>query len=198
MKDGESKVRGADRIDFPALWVLVRIVQILLLVIYAKFTYLSLGTDSFVSGLISSICFLLIIGAFVHGVATGTVDSSGIHYRRYFRMKTVEWSDVQGIEWVTFRLKILITSKGKRKRKLVFLLNPLKSIGAYWAHRLGAEVAPPEILERIHALPIETPPNMGSAPPYSRWILRVFVGFGVLFVLVFLWRILSATSPVSH
>jgi hypothetical protein len=88
VEDANSKTRRADQIDVPALWVLVRGAQILLIVIYAKFSYLSLGTDSFVSGLISSIGFLLIIGAFVHGIATGTVDNSGIHYRRYFRQKT--------------------------------------------------------------------------------------------------------------
>ncbi len=198
MEDANSKTRRADQIDVPALWVLVRGAQILLIVIYAKFSYLSLGTDTFVSGLISSIGFLLIIGAFVHGIATGTVDNSGIHYRRYFRQKTVSWADVLEIQWVRSRLKVLIKGKGKRKKKLVFLLNPLKVEGAYWAHRLGRDVSPPEILERIHALPIETPPTIASAPPYAKWYLRLFLGFGILFVLVFLWKLLSAPSPVSH
>jgi hypothetical protein len=198
MENGKSKGRSADQIDFPALWVLVRGVQILLTVIFAKFAYLSLGTDSFVSDLVSSIGLLLMLGAFVHGVATGTADSTGIHYRRYFRQKTVAWADALEIQWVRSRLKVLIKGRRKRRRTLVFLLNPLKSEGAYWAHRLGREVSPPEILERIHALPIETPPAIASAPPYARWYLRLFLALGILFVLVFLWKLLSASSPVSH
>ncbi len=198
MEDGQSKRRGADQIDFPALWVLVRGAQVLLIVIYAKFAYLSVGSDSFFSGLISSIGLLLIVGALAHGLATGTVDSYGIHYRRYFRQKNVSWMDVLEIQWVGFKLRVLIRGGGKRKRKITFLLNPLKSTGAYWANRLGAEVAPPEILERIHALPIETPPAIASASPYSKWILRGFSGLVVLLVLIFLWRFLSALSHAAH
>ncbi len=198
MEDGQSKGRSVDQIDFPALWVLVRGVQILLIVIFAKFAYLSFATDSFVSDLVSSIGLLLMFGVLVHGVATGTADSAGIHYRRYSRQKTVSWTDVLEIQWVRSRLKVLIKGRGRRKKKLVFLLNLLKAEGAYWAHRLGRDVSPPEILERIHALPIETPPTIASAPPYARWYLRFFLGFGILFVLIVLWKLLSAPMPVSH
>jgi hypothetical protein len=198
MEDGQSKRRNADQIDFPALWALVRGVQILIIVILAKFTYLLLGTDSFVSNLVSSIGLLLMFGAFVHGVATGTVDSFGIRYRRYFRLKTVPWVDVLEIQWVRSRLKIFIQGRGKRKKKLVFLLNPLKVEGAYWAHRLGREVSLPEILEGIHALPIEAPPTIASAPPYARWYLLLILGLAIFFVLIVLWGLLSAPGPVSH
>jgi hypothetical protein len=198
MEDGSSKARTAEQIDFPILWVVVRGAQILLVVIYAKFAYLSLGTDAFVSGLISSIGLLLIFGALAHGLVTGTVDSSGIRYRRYFRHKTVSWADVSEIQWVRSRLKVFIRGRGKRRKKLVFLLNPLKAEGAYWAHRLGREVSPPEILERIHALPIETPPTIASAPPYAGWYLRLILAIGILFVLIVLWSLLSAHGPVSH
>ncbi len=198
MEAAQSKGRHPDKIDAPILWVLVRGAQILLTVIYAKLVYLSLGTESFVSGLISLIGLLLIIAVIVRGVATGRADSSGIHYRRYFRKTTVAWVDVQEIQWVGFYLRVLIRGSGKRKRKIIFLLNPLKSTGAYWANRLGTEVAPPEILERIHALPIETPPPISSSPPYSKWVLRGFSGLVVLFVFVFLWRLLSALSHSSH
>jgi hypothetical protein len=194
MEDGNSKTGRADQIDFPILWVLVRAVQILITVLYAKITYLSFGTGSFYWELFSSILFLLIIGAFAHGIATGTVDSSGIHYRRYFRLKTIARADVLEIQWVGFQLRV----RGNRKRKIKFLMNPLKSTGAYWANRLGKEVAPPEILERIHALQIETPPIIASAPPYSKWIVRGFSGVVVLFVVIFLWRLLSALSHSPH
>jgi len=198
MIDAQASGGRADQIDFPVLWYLVRGSQILVAVMFAKLTYLSLGTDSLEESLFSFLGMFLMIGAFVHGVATGTADSMGIHYRRYFRRKTVAWKDVLQIQWVKSRLKVLIRGRGKRKKTLVFLLNPLKSEGAYWAHRLGADVAPPEILARIHALQVESPPSISSAPPYSRWILRVFLGFVVLFVLVFLWRLFSAPSAVSH
>lgn len=198
MEDGLSKGRSADQIDFPILWVIVRSAQILLPVIYAKLTYLSFSADYFGLNLVSSVGMLLMVGLLLKGIATGTADSQGIHYRCYFRRKTVDWVNVLEIQWVRSRLKVFIRGRGKRKKKLVFLLNPLKAEGAYWAHRLGREVSPPEILERIHALPIETPPTIASAPPYARWYLRLFLGFGFLFVLVFLWKLLSAPSPVSH
>jgi hypothetical protein len=124
MEAGQFRGRSAGQIDYP-----VRGAQILLTLIYAKFTYFSLGTDSFVSGLFSSIGLLLIIGAVAHGVATGTADSSGIHYRRYFRQRTVAWADVLGIQWIKSWLKVSIKGRGKRKKTLVFLLNPLKAEG---------------------------------------------------------------------
>jgi hypothetical protein len=198
MEGGQLRGERADQIDFPVLWVSVRGAQILLAVIFTKQTYLSIGTDSFGLDLFSSIGFLLLFGLFVHRIVTGVADSSGIHYRRYFRMKTVSWNDVQEIQWVKSRLRVLIKKKSKRRRTLVFLLNPLKAEGAYLAHRLGAEVDAPEILERIHALPIETPPSITSAPPYPKWILRAFLVVVVLFVLVFLWKLLSAASHISH
>jgi hypothetical protein len=77
-------------------------------------------------------------------------------------------------------------------------LNPLKAVGAYWAHRLGTEVAAPEILQRINALPIETPPKVGSARPHSKWILWTFLGFFILFVLVLVWRLISASVGANH
>lgn len=191
MGDGQSKGRRPEQIDLPVLWVLVRGTQVLLAAFFAKAVYLSFNTDSFALDLFSAVSMLLVIWAFFRRVVTGTGDSSGIHYRRYFRLKTATWADIEEIQWVGYRLRVLI--RGKRKRVLVFLLNPLKSVGAYWAHRLGAEVAPPEILERIRSLPIEAPPQMASAPPHSRWVLRVFLGVGVLFLLVFLYRLLSAS-----
>src|SRR5216683_1541442 len=66
MEDGQSKGRSADQIDFPVLWVVVRGIQILLIVIYTKITYLSFGTGSFGADLTGSIGLLLIIGVFVH------------------------------------------------------------------------------------------------------------------------------------
>ena len=36
----------------------------------------------------------------------------------------------------------------------------------FFARGSGAEAAPPEILERIHALQIEAPARIASAPPY--------------------------------
>jgi len=198
MEDGQPKVRHPDQIDFPVLWFAVRGVQMLITVFYAKVTYLALGTDSFAVDLFSVVIMLIVIWAFFRGIATGKVDSSGIHYRLYFRLKTIAWADIQEIQWVNFRLKALIKGRGKRKRKIIFLLNPLKTTGAYWAHRLGAEVAPPEILERIHALPIETPPAISSAPLYPKWIVNTFVGLVVLMTLVMVWKLISALALNPH
>jgi hypothetical protein len=198
MENGHSGGKRPDQIDLPVLWALARGMQALVTVIFAKFAYISYGTGSFTEDLSSVIGMLLLIYLFLHRLVTGTADSSGVHYRRYFRLKTVPWGDVQEIQWVGFKLRIFIKGGGKRRKRLVFLLNPLKDVGAYWAHRLGTEVASPEILQRINALPIETPPKIGSAPPYSKWILWSLLAFVVLFVLVVLWRLLTASVGANH
>jgi len=198
VKNDQPSGRRPEQIDFPVLWFLTRGAQVLVAVIFAKMAYLELGTDSFSLDLFSFIGMFLIIWAFCRRVATGTADSSGIQYRLNLRLKTVAWTEVQEIQWVGFMLRVAIKRASKRNRVLVFLLNPLKSTGAYWAQRLGAEVPPPDILARIRALPIETPPNIASAPPNSRWLLRVFLVVAVLFVLVFLFRLLSAALGFSH
>ena len=187
---------GGDRpiqVDLPILWALARGAQALVTVIYAKFVYISVGTEAFVENCISVVGMLLLVYFFLHRLVTGTADSVGIHYRRYSRMHSIAWAEIQEVQWVGPRLRVLIKGRGGRRRKLVFLLNPLKALGPYWANRLGIEVAPPEILQRINALPIETPPTLVSGSPYSKWILWTFLGFFVLFVLVLVWRLVSAS-----
>jgi len=198
VEDGQSERRRPDQIDFPIFWFIARGSQMLLMVFYAKVTYLARGTDDFALDLFSVVIMLMMICLFFRGIATGKADSSGIHYRIYFRLKTVAWADVQEIQWINFRLKVLIKGRRKRKRRIIFLLNPLKTTGAYWAHRLGAEVGPPDILERIHALAIETPPPIASAPLYPKWIVRAFIGFVVLMTLVMVWRLISAAILNPH
>lgn len=187
-----------EQVDLPILWVLARGAQALVTVIYVKFAYVSIGTEDFVETFISVVGMLLLIYFFLHRLVTGTADSVGIHYRRYFRMHSIAWAEIQEVQWVGPRLRVVIKGRGKRRKKLVFLLNPLKASGPYWAHRLGAEVAPPEILQRVNALPIETPPKLVSSPPYSKWILWTFLGFFILFVLVLVWRLFSASFGASH
>src|ERR1700676_172844 len=148
------------------LWAVVRGGEILYAVMFVKMAYLSRGTESFIENVISSVGMLLILILFVHRVVTGWADSAGIHYRRYFRWKTLAWSDVQEIQWKGARVRVLIKGKKKPKAVLEFLLNPLKSIGPYMGKRLGAEVDPPAILKYIDALPIETPPPMSTTAPY--------------------------------
>jgi hypothetical protein len=202
MKKGMEEVqptgRRPDQIDCLPLWFVARGAQALLVVFYARVTYLAVGTPDFVLDLVSVVLMLVILGVFLRGIATGYADCSGIRYRLYFRLKTIAWAEIQEIQWMNFRLKVLIKRPGKRKRTVIFLLNPLKSSGAYWAHRLGAEVSPPEILQRIGALPLETPPAISSAPLYPKWILRAFAGLVILFVLVLLWKLLSASAIVPH
>ena len=198
MENDQPSGRRPEQIDFPVLWVLTRGAQLLLGVISAKAIYLGLGTAYFSENLYSAIGAFLMICLVLGRVATGTVDSSGIHYRLYFRFKTVDWADVLEIQWIGFKLRVVIKSGRKRKRVLVFLLNPLKVVPVYWAHRLGADVLPPEILDRIRALPIESPPTMASGSPYPKWTLRIHLGVIALFVLVFLWRLLSAAPGASH
>jgi hypothetical protein len=190
--------RRPEQIDFPTLWVLTRGAQLLLAVVSAKAIYLGLGTQYFSENLYSFIGCFLMICLVLGRIATGTVDSRGIRHRLYFRFKTVDWADVLEIQWIGFKLRVVIKSGRKRKRVLVFLLNPLKVAPVYWAHRLGADVLPPEILDRIRALPIESPPTMASAPPYPKWMLRIFLGVIALFVLVFLWKLLSPAPGVPH
>ena len=198
MENGQPSGRRPEQIDFPALWVLTRGVQLLLAVVSAKAIYLGLGTENFSENLYSMIGAFLIICLFLGRIATGTVDSRGIHYRVYFRFKTVDWANVLEIQWMGFKLRVVIKSGRKRKRMLVFLLNPLKVAPVYWAHRLGADVLPPEILERIRALPIESRPTMASASPYPKWVLRIHLGVIALFVLFFLWKLLLAVPGASH
>jgi hypothetical protein len=198
MENGQSGRQRPDQIDLPILWAFARGAQALVTVIYAKFAFISFGTKSFAEDVSSVIGMLLVMYLFLHRLVTGTADSTGVHYRRYFRLQSVPWGDVQEIQWVGFQLRILIKGRRMQKKKLIFLLNPLKALGPYWAHRLGTEVAPPEILQRISALPIETPPQIGSAPPYSKWILWTFLGFFILFVLVLIWRLISASVGANH
>jgi hypothetical protein len=198
VENNQSSGRRAQQIDFPSLWFLARGAQVLVAVVFAKMIFLASGTDFYSSTLYSFIGLFLMICLFLRGIATGTADSDGIHYRLYSRLKTVDWADVLEVQWVGIKLRVVIKRGRKRKRVLVFLLNPLKSMPAYWAHRLGADVLPPEILERIRALPIAAPPTMASAPPYPKWMLRIFLGVMALFVLVFLWRLLSAAPGVPH
>ena len=198
MENDQPIGRRPEQIDFPTLWLLSRGAQVLVAVVFAKVIYLGSGTEYFSESLYSFIGIFLVLCFFLRRIATGTADSSGIHYRVYFRFKTVDWADVLEIRWIGFKLRVVIKSGSKRKRLLVFLLNPLKVVPVYWAHRLGADVLPPEILDRIRTLPIESPPIMASAPPHPRWMLRIFLGVIALFVLVFLWRLLSAAPGTSH
>jgi hypothetical protein len=198
VENDQPSGRRPEQIDFPPLWVLTRGAQLLLAVASAKAIYLGLGTEYFSENLYSFIGIFLVICLFLGRIATGTVDSSGIHYRVYFRFKTVVWADVLELQWIGFKLRAVIKSGGKRKRVLVFLLNPLKVVPAYWAHQLGTDVLPPEILERIRALPIKSPTAMASASPYPKWMLLIHLGVIALFVLFFLWRLLSAVLGASH
>jgi hypothetical protein len=198
MEKDQAGGSRAQQIDSPSLWFLARGAQVLVAVVFAKIIFLASGTESFSSTLYSFIALFLMTCLFLRGIANGTADSSGIHYRFYFRFKDVAWADVQEIQWIGFRLKIAIHRANKRKRVLVFLLNPLKSIPDYWAHRLATEVLPPEILTRIQALPIATPPSMASAPPYSKWVLRIILSVMAFFVLVVLWRLFFAGAGGSR
>jgi hypothetical protein len=198
MENNQSSGRRAQQIDFSPLWFLARGAQVLVAVLFAKVIYLGSGTEYFSENLYSFIGIFSMLCFFLRGIATGTADSGGIHCRLYFRFKTVDWADVLELNWVGLKLRAVIKRGRKRKRVLVFLLNPLKAVPAYWAHRLGAEVLPPEILERIRALPIESPPTVASAPLYPKWMLRILLGVIALFCFVFLWRLLSVAPRVSH
>jgi hypothetical protein len=194
MGDNKAAYRPAMQIDAPMLWAAVRGGEILYAVIFAKMAYLSRGTESFVEDVISTTGVLLILALYVHRVVTGRADSEGIHYRRYFRWRTLPWSGVQEIQWKGARLRVLIKGKRKPKAVLEFLLNPLKAIGPYWGQRLGAEVEPPEIFTRIRSLSIEPLPTMSTAPPHSKWVMRFFFSVTILFFAIMLMRLLSATK----
>ncbi|HKN73932.1 MAG TPA: hypothetical protein VJW94_02045 [Candidatus Acidoferrum sp.] len=198
MENDQPNGRRPEQIDFQPLWVLTRGAQALIAVICAKVIYLVSGTNFFLANLYSIIGAFLVMCFFLGRVATGTVDSIGIHYRLYFRFKTVDWADVLEIQWIGFKLRAVIKSGLKRKRVLVFLLNPLKVAPVYWAHRLGADVLPLEILERIRAQPIESRPTMASTSPYPKWVLLIHFGVIALFVLFFLWKLLTASPGASH
>ena len=98
MENDQPSGRRPEQIDFPALWFLTRGAQMLVAVVFAKMIFLASGTDFFSSTLYSFIGLFLMICLFLRGIATGTADSDGIHYRLYFRFKTVDWADVLEIQ----------------------------------------------------------------------------------------------------
>ena len=193
MGNTQSHRKSVGQIDSPMLWVAVRGAEILYGVIFLKMAYLSRGTESFLEDAISMVGLLLILILYLHRVVTGWADSEGIHYRRYFRWKTLEWSDVQEIQWKGALLKVLVRGKKRPKAVLAFLLNPLKALGPYWAQRLGTDVEPPAIFKRINALPIEFPPPMSTVPSRSRFRWLVF-WVSILLLAIMLMRMLSAAS----
>lgn len=76
---------GEHRPDLlPILWILARGVQVLVTVIYLKFAYISIGTESFVENAVSVVAMLLLIYFFLHRLVTGTTDSFGIHLSPLF------------------------------------------------------------------------------------------------------------------
>jgi|GEM_PF-5500510 len=190
MENDDCNRGRPEQMDFPPLWFVARGVQVLVAVLFAKTIYLDRRSDNVLLDLLSCIGMVLLIALFFRGIATGTADNCGIRYRVYFRPKSVAWTEVEEIQWVSFRIRVLIRRANRRRRVLLFMLNPLKSVGAYWADRFGAEVPPPEILQRIRALQIDTPPKIVSAPPFQKWLLRIFLVVAALFVLGLAWRLL--------
>ena len=97
--NGQSGGHRPDQVDLPILWALSRGAQALVTVIYAKFAYVSIGTEAFVENCVSVVGMLLLVYLFLHRLVTGTADSSGIHYCRYFRMHSIPWSKIQEVQW---------------------------------------------------------------------------------------------------
>lgn len=155
--------------------------------------YLNRRTESALENVMSTACMLLILILYLHRVVTGWADGEGIHYRRYFRWKTLAWPDVQEIQWKGALLRVLVRGKKRPKAVLAFLLNPLNALGPYWAQRLGTDVEPPAIFKRINALPIESPPPMSTVPSHSRFRWLVF-WVSILLLAIMLMRMLSAAS----
>jgi hypothetical protein len=145
-----TKRTSVDQIDLPKIWYGLWGIELFFLIISAKLIYLDLHSDSFLSDTISMAIVLTVFFLFFHRVVTGTADTDGIHFRRYFRFKLIPWADIRDVQWVSCQLRIRIKNKGRLSGTLIFVMNPFSSQGAYWAHRLGYEVAPPQILERIN------------------------------------------------
>lgn len=173
------------------LWVAVRGAEILYAVIIVKMAYLDRGTTSLLENVLFTSPVLLVLILYLHRVATGWADTEGIHYRRYFRWKTLAWPDVQEIQWKGALLRVLIRGKKRPKAVLTFLLNPASAWGPYLAQRLGTDVEPPAIFRRINALPIESPPPMNTVPARSKWFRFVFV-ISILLFAIMLMRLISA------
>jgi hypothetical protein len=193
MEKTQSHHNSAGQIDSPILWVAVRGGEILYAAILAKMAYLNRGTESVLENVMSTACLLLVLILYLNRVVTGWADSEGIHYRRYFRWKTLAWPDVQDIQWKGALLRVLVRGKKRPKAVLAFLLNPLNALGPYWAQRLGTDVEPPAIFKRINALPIESPPPMSTVPSRSRFRWLLF-WVSILLLAIMLMRMLSAAS----
>jgi hypothetical protein len=196
MPNHAEKGTSADQIDMPMIWFGFRGVELFFCIVSAKLIYLNLHSNSFWSDTISLVILLLVFFLFFHRVVTGMADTNGIHFRRYFRFKSIQWGDIRDVQWISHQLRIRIKDKGKLNGTLIFIMNPFSSQAAYWAHRLGYEVAPPAILERINALLIDTPPAMTSGPPisgFSRWLLRLWVGVAILLATIMVMRLILAS-----
>ena len=195
MENQSPTRRLAEQIVAPMLWLAVLAGQMLLVMMLAKMAYLTHATDGFVEQAISSVGLFLFASLFVHRLVTGFADVGGLHYRRYFRWKTLACSVVQEIQSKGAKIRVFVRAKNKPKAALEFLRNPLKWKAAYGNHRLRADVEPPEALRRRQAFPMDAPPAISSAPPFSRWNLWTLPIFSALFVVVMLWRLFA---PAAH
>jgi len=190
-RENPSRV-GQKNIDASLIWTGVRGLQILLVIFFAKEVYLSRNTPDFELDLSSAILTLLIITSFWHPICTGWADPIGIHYRRYFRVKTISWSNVKEIQWRGYHLLVVRKEGSFLFRKTLFFLNPLRVMGPYYAQRFGNGEVIPEPIERIIAIPKNEPVSIVTAPSLIKWRLRVFLAFALLFLLVVLLRLLLA------
>jgi hypothetical protein len=85
------------------------------------------------------------------------------------------WPGVRQAQWRGSRLILFLKKGNLLGRRLDFYLNPFTSAIAYSKHRASVETFLPPVLERIHALAGDDL-KISSAPPSSRWLLRLTFG----------------------
>jgi hypothetical protein len=175
-------------------WTAIRAGQFLLVVFFAKAVYLSYNTSAFTEMLWSGILFVVLFLLLpFHGVSTGWADTSGLHYRRYFRLLTLPWADVKEIRWQGSRLRIVRKNRDFLLNRIVFLLKPFSALPGYYGQRLGGDAPLPEIIESLLAIPKEEEVPVVTAPPAAKWMLRAFAGFALFFLLIVLLKLVLAS-----
>jgi hypothetical protein len=164
----------------PIFWAATRFSQVCLLVILAK-EYSVQRTHSF---LIASLLIFILYSVLVHRFAIAEVDSSGIHFTRYVRTKTLKWDQVKLIHWNGPRLRVVREKKDHLNRDLLFWLDPSDAVRGYQAQRNGEEPSPPPVLDRIAAIQSDHRLHISSGPfvwPYLSY--PMFVGLAAALVI---------------
>jgi hypothetical protein len=192
MREDRETARRSWRIGVWEIWALLRGVELFFIVALLKGALSSFRVGEF-SESASAAVLIAVMVAYWHRFAAGSIDATGIHFRRYYRMQTVPWSKLREVRWQGSGIVFVFRSGGWLSRRLDFYLNPLTTLGRFMRERLGGDADLPPILERIKALAGDTVPIV-SAVSGSKWRLRFFGAISTLLILMLVILLIRAIS----